>query len=242
MGLPDKDNAWPYPDWDVTPHRVRLTRDFLIGVCEVSQAQFRTVMGYNPSFHQSPGHDSCAPCAERDGPLPVENVTWNEADDFCKRLSSLPAEKAARRRYRLPTEAEWEYVCRSGSSQPHRFNPDWDATASFDEIAGKDMHPTKEPLLPRPIGSSAPNDFGVRDMRGNVFEWTADWFDRTYYAHSPTDDPQGPATGFLKVVRGWDWIFIGPQCKDNQFMTPPWKKSQYIGFRVVCDERPAYGK
>jgi prepilin-type processing-associated H-X9-DG protein len=235
MGLPDKDNTWPYPDWDVKPHQVRITRQFFIGVCEVAQEQFRTVTGYNPSFHKSPGHDSCAPCAQRDARLPVENVTWDEAADFCKRLSNLSAEKAARRRYRLPTEAEWEYVCRSGSSAPHPFVAGWEATESLDELAGKDKHPTKEPLVPRPVGSYPPNAFGVCDMRGNIFEWTGDWFDRTYYAHSPLNDPQGPSSGFVKVVRGWDWTFIGPQCKDYQFMTPPWMRNRYIGFRVVCE-------
>jgi formylglycine-generating enzyme required for sulfatase activity len=235
MGLPDKGNRWPFPDWDVKPHAVHITRLFHIGVHEVTQQQFQAVMGINPSWHSKTGGGAPLVRLLDTTRLPVENVTWHEAATFCTRLSSLPAEKGAGRVYRLPTEAEWEYVCRSGSSKPHRFVAKWTGNDNFDELAGKDKHPTKDPLVPHPVGPYPPNAFGVCDMRGNVFEWTADWFDRTYYAHSPSNDPQGPSSGFLKVVRGWDWIFIGPQCKDFQFMTPPWMRNQYIGFRVVCD-------
>jgi formylglycine-generating enzyme required for sulfatase activity len=235
MGLPDEGNSWPFPEWDVKPHTVDITRRFYIGVHEVTQQQFQTVMGSNPSWHAATGGGAPLVRSLDTARLPVENMTWREAAEFCKRLSDRSAEAAAGRSYRLPTEAEWEYVCRSGSSEAHRFIADWTGVNTLDELAGKEKHPTKEPLVPTPVGSYPPNAFGVCDMRGNVFEWTADWFDRTYYAHSPPNDPTGPSTGFLKVVRGWDWTFIGPQCKDFQFMTPPWKRNQYIGFRVVCE-------
>jgi prepilin-type processing-associated H-X9-DG protein len=243
MGLPDKDNSWPYPDWDVKPHAVRITRPFWIGAHEVTQEQFSAVMGTNPSWHaKTGGGANLVRTRASTARLPVENVTWNEAFTFCERLSRLSAESTGRRRYRLPTEAEWEYVCRAGSAEPRPFDSTWSESDTLDELAGKEIHPTKEPLVPTPVGTYRPNAFGVYDMRGNVFEWTSDWFDRTYYAHSPPDDPQGPPTGFLKVVRGWDWTFIGPQCKDFQYMTPPWKRNQNIGFRVVCEELPMNGK
>jgi formylglycine-generating enzyme required for sulfatase activity len=235
MGLSDKGNRWPFPDWDVKPHPVHITRPFYVGVHEVTQRQFQTVMGTNPSWHSKTGGGAALVRGLETARLPVENVSWHEAVAFCTRLSDLQAERGEGRVYRLPTEAEWEYVCRSGSTEPHPFVWDWIGADNFDELAGKNKHPTKEPLVPKPVGSYSPNAFGVCDMRGNVFEWTGDWFDRTYYAHSPLNDPQGPSSGFVKVVRGWDWIFIGPQCKDFQFMTPPWKRNQYIGFRVVCE-------
>jgi prepilin-type processing-associated H-X9-DG protein len=238
MGLPDKDNQFPYPEWDVKPHKVRITRPFWIGVHEVTQEQYTAVMGTNPSWHAKTGGGAAlVRSLTSTARLPVENVTWHEAVAFCEHLSDRPAERAAGRRYRLPTEAEWEYVCRSGSTEPHPFVPSWSGNDSFDELAGRDKHPRKEPLIPQIVGSYQPNMFGVCDMRGNVFEWTADWFDRSYYAHSPQNDPRGPANGFLKVVRGWDWIFIGPQCKDFQFMTPPWMRNRYIGFRVVRESK-----
>jgi len=235
MGLPDKDNGWPFPESDARPHTVHITRHFHIGMYEVTQREFLTVTGANPSWHSKAGGGAALVRSLDTLRLPVENVTWNEAAAFCTRLSDLPAEKEAGRMYRLPTEAEWEYVCRSGSSNPHPFVPDWTGADNCDELAGKNKHPTLEPLVPKAVGSFHPNAFGVYDMRGNVFEWTADWFDTTYYAHSPPNDPQGPPSGFLKVVRGWDWVFIGPQCKDFQLMTPPWKRNQYIGFRIVCE-------
>lgn len=235
MGLPDEGNQWPYPEWDVKPHVVHITRAFYMSVNEVTQQQFQAVMRTNPSWHSKTGGGAPLMHSLDTARLPVENVTWDEAAAFCTGLSNLPAEMGAGRVYRLPTEAEWEYVCRSGSSKPQRFVAKWTGNDNFDELAGKDKHPTKEPLVPQPVGSYPPNAFGVCDMRGNVFEWTGDWFDRTYYAHSPLNDPQGPSSGFVKVVRGWDWTFIGPQCKDYQFMTPPWMRNRYIGFRVVCE-------
>jgi formylglycine-generating enzyme required for sulfatase activity len=241
MGLPDKGNTYQYPSDDAPAHDVRITSPFYLGTTEVTQRQFHTVTGTDPSWHSKTGGGAALVRSLDTARLPVENVTWREAAAFCKSLSDLPAEKGAGRVYRLPTEAEWEYACRSGSSEPHPFVSDWTGADNFDELAGKDKHPTKEPLFPRPVGSYKPNAFGVYDMRGNVFEWTGDWFDRTYYRRSPRNDPQGPPRGFMKVVRGWDWVFIGPQCKEFTTMMPPWKKNPYIGFRVACDVKSTNG-
>jgi prepilin-type processing-associated H-X9-DG protein len=235
MGQPDANNQWGYPKHDAPPHEVRIVRGFHAGVCEVTQRQFEMVMGGNPSWHSAAGGGASVVEELDTSNFPVENVTWDAATEFCERLSGRPDEKQAGRIYRLPTEAEWEYTCRAGASEPPRFIGDWPDENDFAEIAGKNKHPTLEPLVPKPVGSFTANAFGVYDMRGNVFEWCSDWFERGYYARSPIDDPQGPAHGHLKVIRGWDWAFIGPQCKDFLFVTPPWQANQYVGFRVVCE-------
>ena len=132
MGLPDMNNNWPFPEWDLKPHTVCITRPFTIGVHEVTQEQFRKIMGTNPSWHAKTGGGAAlVRTLGSTARLPVEYVTWNEAAAFCQRLSALAAERAAGRRYRLPTEAEWEYVCRSGSSEPHPFVPDWKSCRRF---------------------------------------------------------------------------------------------------------------
>jgi formylglycine-generating enzyme required for sulfatase activity len=200
-------------------------------------------MQKNPSWHAPMGGGATKVRRLDSTRLPVENVTWYEANDFCARLSKIAAERQARRIYRLPTEAEWEYACRGGSTEPHPFDPSWPVDGSWpEELAGKPGHPKDGPLWPLYVETYPPNPFGLYDMRGNVFEWCNDWFDRTYYRRSPRDDPKGPSTGFLKVVRGWDWVFIGPQCKEFKMATTPWKKNPYIGFRVACELKPASGR
>jgi prepilin-type processing-associated H-X9-DG protein len=222
MGLPDL----LVPEVPETPsHSVEISQHFQIGQFEVTQSQYQQVMGQNPSYHTP-----ALAGVDRAEEYPVETVSWNDAVEFCRRLSDRPDERAAGRVYRLPTEAEWEYACRSGSTDPF----DWSASRKKDDESGANsgMHPS---LPIRPVGSYLPNAFNLYDMRGNVWEWTNDWFDRYYYGRSPVKDPQGPAEGFVKVVRGADWTFVGEPCRINYPMMPPWVTSRYVGFRVVCD-------
>jgi formylglycine-generating enzyme required for sulfatase activity len=224
MGVPDVGNSEPAPP-ECPSHEVSITRSFWLGQHEVTQAQYQAVMGSNPS-HRLPG-------AESTDDFPVENVTWYDAVEFCQRLSDLPDEKSQHHRYRLPTEAEWEYACRSGKSEPYRWNPRRPLDDNSGETAGI------EPPLPlATVGSYAANGFGLYDMRGNVWEWCSDWFDRSYYSRSPVDDPQGPEQGYLKVVRGGDWIFVGEVCRINYPIMSPWQRSPFVGFRVVCEVEP----
>jgi formylglycine-generating enzyme required for sulfatase activity len=198
---------------------VIVSKAFWLGQHEVTQKQFLEVLQRNPSRHTGTDTDD----------FPVDSVTWNDAAEFCRKLSDRSDEKSAGRVYRLPTEAEWEYACRSGSALPYI----WTQTRQDDDSSGENSG--MRPSLPiTGVGSYKPNSFGLYDMRGNVWEWTADWFDREYYRRSPTEDPQGPARGFIKVVRGSDWTFIGETCRINYPMMPPWKSSQFVGFRVVC--------
>jgi len=224
MGLPDSGNDRDTPP-ETPAHRVRFTRPFYLGIHEVTQQQFQQIMGENPSWHLPPRvADDWSP------QFPVENVTWRQADEFCRRLSERPEERAAGRSYRLPTEAEWEYACRAGSSTPFR----WRSHREMNDASGVAAGVT--PALPViAVGSYPANEFGIYDLRGNVWEWCADWFDRDYYSRSPIDDPQGPAEGHLKVVRGGDWIYVGEGCFINYPILAPWKASPFIGFRVVCE-------
>lgn len=167
-----------------------------------------------------------------DGQWPMTNVTWQAANTFCQRLSAMPEEQAASRTYRLPTEAEWEYACRSGSRE---------AALGSNRTANVEVNGESAGHLPglelAPVGSFASNQFGLHDMRGNAWEWTADWYDRDYYARSRVDDPAGPANGYLKVVRGSDWRFVGEPCLIDYHVMPPWKSNPFVGFRIVCETR-----
>jgi len=202
-----------------------LARPFYLGAHEVTQSQYSTVMRDTSASRGLTGDEF----AKRDD-FPVTKVTWYDADEFCRRLSALAHEKAAGRRYRLPTEAEWEYACRAGSKIPY----DWSKTRRADDQSG-DAGGIEPPLPLRPVGSHPPNAFGLYDMRGNAWEWCDDWFDRDYYSRSPTDNPLGPRDGYIKVVRGNCWTFVGEGCKLSYPMMPPWKSSLYVGFRLVCE-------
>jgi formylglycine-generating enzyme required for sulfatase activity len=211
-------------------HEVKLTKGFYMGVHSVTQRQFELVMGHNPSYFQS---------AKGGGPdFPVENVSWEEAVDFCTRLMELPAEKEAGRSYRLPTEAEWEYACRAG--QPTPFNSG--LTISSREANFNGNYPygqaSRGPYLERTsrVGSYPPNSFGLYDMHGNVWEWCADYYDRQFYRHSPRFDPQGPASGTLRVVRGGSCYNIGRFCRSAyRFGIAPANRDLDVGFRVVME-------
>jgi formylglycine-generating enzyme required for sulfatase activity/Tol biopolymer transport system component/type II secretory pathway pseudopilin PulG len=228
MGTPDVTFDKDVPP-ECPPHRVRITKPYYLGTHEVTQEQFARIMGKNPSWHTTSSGLKDKP--EQDtGLLPVEQVSWNDAVEFCHRLSQQPAEKDAGLVYRLPTEAEWEFACRSGKSDPFLWK-----FAAPDPMTGENAGETLPGNLDVvAVGSYPPNAFGVYDMRGNVYEWCADWFARDYYHRSPVDDPPGPTTGYLRVVRGGDWLFVGEGCMINRRITLPWQSNPYIGFRVAA--------
>jgi len=234
MGLPNAEldeGFWPHDE--APSHKVIIPSPFLMGICEVTQSQYESVIGSNPSWHNPNGEGKSEVDSGKSTALhPVENVTWYQAVKFCQMLSEFPQEKAAKRSYRLPTEAEWEYCCRSGSSEPYPFSTKWDTFEINGEMGGKDLR--SPPVFSMPVKSFPPNPFGLYDIRGSVFEWTNDWFKRDYYRESLEISPPGPEYGYLKVIRGWDWRFIGEMCKHDYTPTEPWRKSPFIGFRVIC--------
>ncbi|MGB8227082.1 MAG: formylglycine-generating enzyme family protein [Sedimentisphaerales bacterium] len=207
-------------DSDEAQHHIKLTKAFYIGKFEVTQLQYRVIMSENPSKF---GGDK----------LPVENVNWYEAMRFLKKLSDKTGMK-----FRLPTEAEWEYACRAGTKTAFNTGTtldsdiaNYDASEPYaDGIIGKYLKRTTE------VGSYPPNAFGLFDMHGNVWELCSDIFDNEYYKVTPLVDPKGPAEGKPKVIRGGAWNEYAYKCRsaDRNHRWPKTNES-IIGFRLVLD-------
>lgn len=198
-----------------TPHLARVPRAFWIGAHEVTQAEWARVMGANPSHFQD------------DDRLPVENVTWHDVQTFLQRLSDR-----AGARYRLPTETEWEYACRAGASAPYSSG----ATLSTRDanIAGSIEDSMAGRGATRPVGSFAPNAWGLYDMHGNVWEWTAD----EHCPYSTDDRPGPPACGSsLKVIRGGSWYYEADSARCGlRYTHRPQDRGFSLGFRVVRED------
>jgi formylglycine-generating enzyme required for sulfatase activity len=203
-------------------HPVRITRPFLIGVCEVTQAEYEKVMGANPA-HFREGNGG--------GPdHPVESISHDDALAFCRRLSELPQEKKAGRLYRLPTEAEWEHAARAGADTPYVFGTG--LTPKLARVAS---------LGTVPVGSYPANAWGLHDVHGNVEEFCADWYDPDYYKSSPRDDPAGPPAGGPNRVRrsnSYQCTLKGAMIARRQGADGVPSKR---GFRVVCEIDPKAG-
>ena len=208
---------------------VTLTSAFYLGVYTVTQAQFATVMEQNPSRFTSD---------RGGGPFhPVDNVTWDEAVEFCFRLSDRAEERAAGRTYRLPTEAEWEHACRAGTTTAFHYGDT--LTSHFANFDGNYPYGGKRgPFLNRTsvVGWYKPNAWGLFDMHGNVWEWCADWFKSDHYLHCSENDPIGPAHGQKRVLRGGGWFHGGTPCRSAyRFREGPDERNNYNGFRVAMD-------
>jgi formylglycine-generating enzyme required for sulfatase activity len=219
-------------------HEVVISRPFYLGVYEVTQSQFEKLMGKAPSFFGA---------KKGGGPdYPVEQVNFNQALEFCRRLSNMAEERKAGRVYRLPTEAEWEYACRAGTATPFQCGNSLSAKqANFNGNYPYGEGPGG-PFLRKPVkvGSYPPNAWGLHDMHGNVAEWCSDWYDPDYYKTSPKQDPTGPAKGvvstgfhgqFFRVVRGGCWLDEGRGCRSAYRMRfQPTEPYRLIGLRVAC--------
>jgi formylglycine-generating enzyme required for sulfatase activity len=190
-------------------HEVTLTKPFYLGRFEVTQEQYQQIMGTNPSAFK--GRD-----------LPVEQVSWDDAQEFCKKASEKTGQTV-----RLPSEAEWEHACRAGTRTTYCTG---DGEADLDRVAwyAKNSNSTTHP-----VGQKAPNAWGVHDMHGNVWEWCADWYG-DYGAETATD-PQGAAQGQFRVLRGGSWYFVPRICRSASRLDwhYPGNRSNFIGFRVV---------
>ncbi len=172
---------------DEQPHPVRITRPCYLGVYEVTQAEYREVMGSNPSDFSPTGKlkDNVAQLdADR---LPVENVSFEDAQAFCARLSRIEGKK-----YRLPTAAYGEYACRAGTTGPFSFGASCDGSEANCDGNKPYGTTTGAPSLVRPttVGSYRANAFGLYDMHGNVAEWCSDWYGAAYYPAAPLEDPE----------------------------------------------------
>ena len=186
-------------------HTVEITKPFYLGKYPVTQAEWKAVMGKNPSEYKG---------ANR----PVEQVSWNDVQEFVEVLNA----RDRRYRYRLPTEAEWEYACRAGEGDT--YERDLDAVAWYDENLGEETHP---------VGEKQPNAWGLYDMLGNVWEWVQDRYDGDYYELSPGQDPQGPVSGEIRVLRGGsseeyaNFVRCAARSDDG-----PYLRYDSVGFRI----------
>ena len=188
-------------------HNVTLD-SYYIGETEITQAQWRAVMGSNPSGYTGDNR-------------PVENVSWNDAQEFCKKLSELTG-----KRYVLPTEAQWEYAARGGNqSKGYTYS----GSNNIDEVAIYDVYSSKHSKVKR----KRPNELGIYDMSGNVWEWCSDWYGS--YSSSSQTNPQGPNSGSLRVLRGGSWGYYASGCRvANRSSLNPSYADDFYGFRVVC--------
>jgi uncharacterized protein (TIGR02996 family) len=243
MGSPVSENG-RYAD-ESPRHRVRITRPFYLGRYPVTQQQYQRVTRQRPSNFRQGGGGAELVAGLDTSRFPVESVSWLDAVAFCAALSARPAEQAARRRYRLPSEAEWEYACRAGAAWSAPFHFGYSLSSRQANFDG--AHPYGRsrpgPNLRRPcaVGNYRPNAWGLYDMHGNVWEWVADWFDEDYYEVSPEDDPPGPTAGESRVLRGGSFYYIGSSCRAAiRFGRRPSSQSSLDGFRVAmtCDPSP----
>jgi formylglycine-generating enzyme required for sulfatase activity len=233
MGAPEGENQ---AQADEKPqHEVEISKDFYLGQFEVTQAQYQRIMGTNPSYFSVTGGGKASVAGMDTRDFPVENVSWEDAREFCKRLSELPEEKAKGRKYDLPTEAEWEYACRAGTQTPFHFgSPLNGKEANCDGIYPYGTG-QKGPSLQRTckVGSYSENAFGLCDMHGNVWEWCQDRYDSKYYGSGSNKDPQGPDGGDSRVLRGGSWGNGARDCRAAyRFRVGPAYRSNDVGFRV----------
>ena len=245
-------------------HRVHITQPFWMGKYEITNAQFEAFVkdsnyqttaekagesiGWDPQKQsygfvkglswKSPGFPD--PAEGKGLDQPVVLVTWDDAKAYCDWLSQKTGEK-----FSLPTEAQWEYACRAGSSTMYPWGDEPNGACRYanvwnQENKGKwgfngDGFPCSDDYLgPAPVGRFQPNAFGLHDMIGNVWEWCADYYDATYYAQSPKEDPTGPPASNLRVLRGGAWRLIPLACRSaHRFDYPPDFRDLNGGFRIV---------
>jgi formylglycine-generating enzyme required for sulfatase activity len=203
-------------DGDASPnekpqHRVRITRPFYLGRYLVTQKEWEAVMGKNPSNFKGPKN-------------PVENVSWDDCQVFLGKLNAKSGGRGGK--FSLPTEAQWEYACRAGSTTKFYFGDDkgelW-MYAAYDELYQLGTSPVG--------GARRSNAWRLYDMHGNLWEWCTDWYDGGYYRKSATDDPLGPSTGLLRVIRGGSWR--GGSCRSaDRKGAGPGRGDFSLGLRV----------
>ena len=204
MGSDDGDSS------ETPVHRVTISKSYYLGVYPVTTADWTIVMGGSKGWST----------------LPVTNISWNEATAFCEMLTSISEEKEAGYVYRLPTEAEWEYACRCGTTTTYSYGDDEGILGDFawvvDNSAGRK----------HPVGEKQPNRWGLYDMHGNVWEWCSDW--QGPYAADSVTDPQGPAAGLNRVVRGGSWYHPASYSRSaSRGWNRPSSRLDDFGFRLA---------
>ncbi len=198
-------------------HRVTLS-DYHIGQTEVTQALWQAVMGSNPSYFKG------------NSQRPVEKVSWNDCQEFIRKLNSLTGQH-----FRLPTEAEWEYAARGGNkSRGYKYSGSNNISdvAWYGDNAWCDGNYNDPNYGTHPVGTKSANELGIYDMSGNVFEWCQDWYGD--YSSSSQTNPQGPSSGSIRVYRGGSWYYYARYCRVAfRYGDGPGRRIGYLGLRLA---------
>ncbi|MCL1915468.1 MAG: formylglycine-generating enzyme family protein [Desulfovibrionaceae bacterium] len=199
-------------DSELPQHKVNISKPFYLGKYQVTQTQWEAVMGSNPSKFKGRNN-------------PVEQVSWDDAQAFIKRLNA----KEGHSRYRLPTEAEWEYAARAGTSSAYTFGDDKHDLSGYAWYDGNSGDTT------RPVGQEQSNGWGLYDVHGNIWEWVQDWHGKKYYANSPETDPKGPSSREYRVFLGGSWYDVAFEyCRSaSRGYDSPDIRDFLIGFRLA---------
>jgi formylglycine-generating enzyme required for sulfatase activity/serine/threonine protein kinase len=228
MGSPDDEPGRPQGD-EGPAHEVTVRGPFLVSATEVTNGQYLKVMGSTPA--RAAGRAASA------ADLPVERVTYDEALEFCRKLTEKErGQKWARPgwTYRLPTEAEWEYACRAGTDTPYSFGSQLVSQRQARFNPGDGAFAADQADLPNRVGQCDPNPWGLYDMHGNVAEWCLDWYRRGYPGGAARDNPLGPPDGDRRVVRGGSFRQPAEECRSAARMgLRPNERRDSVGFRVV---------
>ncbi len=205
-----------------TQHEVRFTKDYYLATTVVTNGEFAAFVD-DSRYDAGREWEECI--YSNTDAQPVVNVSWEDAGAFCKWLG-----KKDGREYRLPTESEWEYACRAGAKTAYFFGDEADALSEYA------WHEGNSKRMTHAVGTKRPNDWGLYDMHGNVYQWCSDWYGT--YPAGPVTDPQGPKRGLDRIIRGGCWD-VGPRCcrsasrcADDRLM-----KSYGIGFRIAASVR-----
>jgi formylglycine-generating enzyme required for sulfatase activity len=196
--------------WDEKPEHEVCLSNFYLGKFEVTQKQWQALMGSNPARFKECGPD-----------CPVESISWQDIQEFLKRLN-----KKSGKRFRLPTEAEWEYAARSGGRK-ERFS-------GGNSLSQLGWYQENSANVIHPVGQKQPNGLGLYDMSGNVWEWVQDWHSPEYYGQSLRNNPQGPAKGACRVVRGGCISTEAHLARnDHRRLNDPEGRFNLVGFRIA---------
>ncbi len=211
---------------DAPPHEVTIS-PFYMDINLVTQERFEKLMGKNPSRWKGPKN-------------PVEQIRWSDAVRYCNKRSESEGLKPCynltnwtcnfdAKGFRLPTEAEWEYACRAGTTTPYFFG------ATPARIGDYAWYEKNSGGHPRPVAQKEPNPWGLYDIAGNVWEWCNDFYKVDYYQESPARDPHGPTEGTTKVLRGGAWRFSADNCRSG------YRYNENPGYADVCFGYDIYG-
>ena len=228
-------NTWGHQRIEAPQHRVRITKPFYMGIYELTVAQYEAIMGkgsYQPPGSTGHGNDrmgwaKLTSVTNR----PAERISWHDATNICRRLTETLGRKV-----RLPTEAEWEYACRAGTTTQW-VSGDEDRLEALKEYAWLDAETAGGP---QDVGGKKPNAWGLYDMHGNVYEWCSDRYAADTYARGPLDNPAGPTNGMFRVLRGGCAFVLGPNVPEltrsaRRNYAHPDIRSRQVGLRIVVE-------